>query len=65
MTQWRGSTRSIVLWMIWRSATEVNLNIGIDDRNENDMLSSMPGGIRGLRPKVADFHRRVKPVARK
>ena len=40
-------------------------NIGIDDRNENHMLSSVPGGIRPARPMLADLHRRGKPVARK
>ncbi len=33
-------------------------NMGIDDRNQLDMVASMPGGIAGVRQMVADFHRR-------
>ncbi len=33
-------------------------NIGIDDRNQIDMVLSMPGGIAGVKQMVADFHRR-------
>lgn len=33
-------------------------NMGIDDRDQLDMVRSMPGGIEGLRQMVADFHRR-------
>jgi iron(II)-dependent oxidoreductase len=33
-------------------------NMGIDDRNQLDMVTSMPGGIAGVRQMVADFHRR-------
>src|SRR5258708_7170918 len=33
-------------------------NMGIDDRNQLDMISSMPGGIAGVKQMVADFHRR-------
>ena len=33
-------------------------NMGIDDRNQLDMVRSMPGGVAGVRQMVADFHRR-------
>ncbi len=33
-------------------------NMGIDDRNQLEMVESMPGGINGVRQMVADFHRR-------
>ncbi len=33
-------------------------NMGIDDRNQLEMVGSMPGGIAGLKQMVADFHRR-------
>src|SRR5215467_1507559 len=32
--------------------------MGIDNRNQHDMIRSMPGGIDGVRQMVADFHRR-------
>jgi iron(II)-dependent oxidoreductase len=33
-------------------------NMGIDDRNQLEMVESMPGGIEGVRRMVADFHKR-------
>jgi gamma-glutamyl hercynylcysteine S-oxide synthase len=33
-------------------------NMGIDDRNQLEMVKSMPGGIEGVRQMVEDFHRR-------
>ena len=33
-------------------------NMGIDDRNQLEMVRSMPGGVEGLRKMVDDFHRR-------
>jgi iron(II)-dependent oxidoreductase len=33
-------------------------NLGIDDRNQLDMVRSMPGGIAGVKQMIADFHRR-------
>lgn len=32
-------------------------NIGVDDRNQFDLLRDLPGGIPGLQKLVADFHR--------
>jgi iron(II)-dependent oxidoreductase len=33
-------------------------NMGIDNRNQHDMVRCMPGGAAGVRQMVADFHRR-------
>jgi iron(II)-dependent oxidoreductase len=33
-------------------------NMGIDNRNQHDMIRSMPGGVSGVRQMIADFHRR-------
>jgi len=33
-------------------------NMGIDNRNQHDMIRSMPGGAPGVRQMIADFHRR-------
>ena len=33
-------------------------NMGIDNRNQHDMIRSMPGGISGVHQMVTDFHRR-------
>lgn len=33
-------------------------NMGMDDRNQHDMVRSMPGGVPGVQQMVADFHRR-------
>jgi iron(II)-dependent oxidoreductase len=33
-------------------------NMGVDNRNQLDMVRSMPGGVEGVRQMVADFHRR-------
>jgi gamma-glutamyl hercynylcysteine S-oxide synthase len=33
-------------------------NMGIDNRNQHDMIRCMPGGIPGVRQMVADFHKR-------
>jgi len=33
-------------------------NMGIDDRNQHDMIRSMPEGVAGVKQMVEDFHRR-------
>jgi gamma-glutamyl hercynylcysteine S-oxide synthase len=33
-------------------------NMGIDNRNQHDLIRSMPGGVEGVRQMIADFHRR-------
>ena len=40
--------------LIWHTYT----NIGIDDRNQYDLIRDMPGGVAGVKQMVADFHRR-------
>jgi iron(II)-dependent oxidoreductase len=33
-------------------------NMGVDDRNQHDLIRSMPGGVAGVRQMITDFHRR-------
>jgi iron(II)-dependent oxidoreductase len=33
-------------------------NMGVDDRNQHDLIRSMPGGAAGVRQMIADFHKR-------
>ena len=46
-----GGIDAVLLWPTYP-------NIGVDDRNQIDMLLSLPGGIPGIKQMVADFHRR-------
>jgi formylglycine-generating enzyme required for sulfatase activity len=40
--------------LIWHTYT----NIGVDNRNQYDLLHDMPGGVAGIRQMIQDFHRR-------
>jgi len=46
-----GGIDSILLWPVYP-------NLGIDNRNQLDMIKAMPGGLAGVKQMVADFHRR-------
>jgi hypothetical protein len=44
-----GGIDSVLIWQTYP-------NLGIDDRNQLDMIGSMPGGVAGVKAMVADFH---------
>jgi iron(II)-dependent oxidoreductase len=46
-----GGIDSILIWPVYP-------NLGIDNRNQLDMIRAMPGGVAGVKQMVADFHRR-------
>jgi formylglycine-generating enzyme required for sulfatase activity len=46
-----GGIDAVLIWSTYP-------NMGIDDRNQLEMVESMPGGVGGVRQMVADFHRR-------
>ncbi len=46
-----GGIDAVLIWHVYP-------NIGIDSRNQYDMLRAMPGGLDGVKQMIADFHRR-------
>ena len=46
-----GGVDAVLVWATYP-------NMGVDDRNQLEMVESMPGGIQAVRQMVADFHRR-------
>jgi iron(II)-dependent oxidoreductase len=46
-----GGIDAVLIWSTYP-------NMGIDDRNQLEMVESMPGGVDGVRQMIADFHRR-------
>ncbi len=46
-----GGIDSVLIWPTYP-------NMGIDNRNQHDMIRAMPGGATGVRQMIADFHRR-------
>jgi gamma-glutamyl hercynylcysteine S-oxide synthase len=51
LTNRYGGIDAVLIWSTYP-------NMGIDDRNQLDMVQSMPGGIEGVHKMVEDFHRR-------
>jgi iron(II)-dependent oxidoreductase len=46
-----GGIDAVLLWPVYP-------NIGVDDRNQHDLLRDLPGGPAGIKQMIGDFHRR-------
>ena len=46
-----GGIDAVLIWSTYP-------NMGIDDRNQHDLVRCLPGGIAGVKQMIADFHRR-------
>ena len=46
-----GGIDAVLIWATYP-------NMGIDNRNQHDMIRCMPGGVAGVRQMIADFHKR-------
>ncbi len=51
LTQRYGGIDAVLVWPTYP-------NLGIDNRNQLDMVQAMPGGLKGVKGMVAAFHRR-------
>jgi formylglycine-generating enzyme required for sulfatase activity len=50
VTKRYGGIDAVLLWPVYP-------NIGIDDRNQHDLHRDLPGGVKGVRAMIDDFHR--------